>query len=254
MNEWTMDRWKYFDITHRDHVLCNPTTVEKLDGLIGLLNLDRGASVLDIACGKAEMLIRMAEAYGVTGVGIDKPPFAVADAEAKRGERVPDAELEFVLGDGADYNPEAPGSFDLAACIGASWVFGDHRGTLRAVKAMVKPGGLVTAGEPYWIYEPDPEHLAAGGLSAPFFGTHVENVAIGEEESLTLLYTIVSNQDDWDRYEGLQWRAAAEYAREQPDDPDLPEILARVSKSRDIYLKWGRRDFGWAIYLFRRPE
>ena len=80
MNEWTMDRWKYFSITHRDHVLCNPTTVEKLDELIGLLQLDRGASVLDIACGKAEVLVRLAEAYDINGVGVDKSPFFIADA------------------------------------------------------------------------------------------------------------------------------------------------------------------------------
>ena len=61
LNEWTMDRWKYFDITHRDHILCNPTTVEKLDELIGLLRLERGASVLDIACGAGRFTRRMAE-------------------------------------------------------------------------------------------------------------------------------------------------------------------------------------------------
>jgi SAM-dependent methyltransferase len=253
LNEWTMDRWKYFDITHRDHILCNPTTVEKLDELIGLLRLERGASVLDIACGKAEMLVRMAEACGVTGVGIDKSPFAISDAEAKRDERVPDAEIEFIVGDGADYRAASPESFDLAACIGASWVFDDHRGTLRALTAMVKPGGLVMVGEPFWINDPQPEHLVAEGQDGPFFSTHDGNVQIGEEEGLTLLYTIVSNQHDWDRYEGLQWRAAAEYARDRPDDPDLPEVLARVAKGRDIYLKWGRRDFGWAIYLFQKP-
>jgi SAM-dependent methyltransferase len=254
MNEWTMDRWKYFDITHRDHVLCNPTTVEKLDELIGLLQLDRRASVLDIACGKAELLVRLAEAFDINGVGIDKSPFAIADAEAKREARVPDAELDFILGDGADYRSAAAESLDLAACIGASWVFGGHRGTLRALKAMVKPGGMVMAGEPYWIHEPNPEHLAAEGSHRDLFSTHGGNVKIGEEEGLTLLYTMVSNQDDWDRYEGLQWRAAADYARKNPDDPDLPDVLSRVANGRDIYLRWGRDDFGWAIYLFRKPD
>ena len=252
MNEWTMDLWKYYSITHRDHVLCNPTTVEKIDELIGLLQLERGTSVVDIACGKAEMLVRLAETYDIKGMGVDKSPFAIADAEAKREARVPDAELEFILGDGADYRPSSPESFDLAACIGASWVFGDHRGTLRALKAMIKPGGMVMAGEPYWINEPSPEHLAAEGFDRHLYSSHGGNVKIGEEEGLTLLYAVASNQDDWDRYEGLQWRAAADYARESPDDPDVPKILGRVADKRDIYLKWGRNDFGWAIYLFRK--
>jgi hypothetical protein len=110
---------------------------------------------------------------------------------------------------------------------------------------------MIMAGEPFWNDEPSAEHLAAEGFGRDFYSTHDGNVKIGEEEGLTLLYAMVSNQDDWDRYEGLQWRAAADYARENPDDPDLPEVLNRVANSRDIYLKWGRDVFGWAIYLFR---
>jgi len=66
------------------------------------------------------------------------------------------------------------------------------------------------------------------------------------------LYTIASNQDDWDRYETLQWYAAARYAQESPDDPDVPEILARVAHGRTNYLRWGRDTLGWALYLFQK--
>ena len=31
-----MDDWKYYDVTHRDHSVCNPTSVERL-GLTPLL-------------------------------------------------------------------------------------------------------------------------------------------------------------------------------------------------------------------------
>jgi len=48
-----MDMWKFFDITHREHILCNPMSLEKLEELITLLTLKPGARVLDIATGKA---------------------------------------------------------------------------------------------------------------------------------------------------------------------------------------------------------
>jgi hypothetical protein len=71
---------------------------------------------------------------------------------------------------------------------------------------------------------------------------------------LDLVHTIVSSQDDWDRYEGLQWFATAEYARTNPDDSDVAELSERVEKARAAYLRWGRDTLGWAIYLFRsRP-
>jgi len=26
-----MDMWKFFDITHREHIVCNPSSIEKLE-------------------------------------------------------------------------------------------------------------------------------------------------------------------------------------------------------------------------------
>jgi hypothetical protein len=64
----------------------------------------------------------------------------------------------------------------------------------------------------------------------------------------------VSSDDDWDRYETLQWRAAARYADSHPDDRDVPELLTRVEKSRREYLNWGRDTLSWALYLFATPR
>ena len=75
----------------------------------------------------------------------------------------------------------------------------------------------------------------------------------GQDLGLELAYTLVSSEDDWDEYEGLQWHAAANYARSHPDDPDVPEIETRVAKDRATYLRWGRDTLGWALYAFRRP-
>jgi hypothetical protein len=46
-----MDMWKFYDITHREHVVCNPMGEEKLARLVDLLRLPAGARVVDIACG-----------------------------------------------------------------------------------------------------------------------------------------------------------------------------------------------------------
>jgi hypothetical protein len=68
---------------------------------------------------------------------------------------------------------------------------------------------------------------------------------------MELVHTIVSSKDDWDRYEGLQWYATTEYARTHPDDPDVAEVVERVSNAKAAYLRWGRDTLGWAIYVFR---
>jgi len=247
-----MDIWKFYDVAHRYHEVCNPTSRAKLDELVGLLRLNPGSAVLDIACGKGELLTRLAERYEISGIGVDISPYCVKDAAQKLRERVPGAQIQILNMDGADYSPDQ--LFDLAMCIGASWVYKGHRGTLSTLKTMTKPDALILVGEPFWLKDPDDAYLVAENLTRDMFGTHYENVLVGEDEGLFPLYTMVSNQDDWDRYETLQWYAAEMHARDNPDDPDVPEILTRVARGRTNYLHWGRDTVGWAIYLFRKPS
>jgi ferredoxin-NADP reductase len=75
-------------------------------------------------------------------------------------------------------------------------------------------------------------------------------VEVGVAEGLTPWLAFTSTGDEWDRYESLQWRAAARHAAAHPDDPDLAELLERVDRSRHEYLTWGRETLGWSLYLF----
>ena len=247
-----MDTWKFYGITHADHVVCNPTSTERLDELIGLLDLEPGASVWEAACGKGELLVRLAERRRIRGTGVDMSPYEIAVARERAAARAPAAELTIIEGDAAAHPPE-PASVDLAVCLGASWIWGGHRGTLRALRGFVKPGGLVLVGEPYWRREPDPAYLVAAELAAGDFSTLHGNVEIAAEEGLTLLYALPSRDEDWDRYEFLQLRAAERWALAHPDDPDVDELLSRARRGTDAYLRWGRDTLGWSIYLFRAP-
>jgi len=249
-----MDTWKFYNIIHREHLVCNPISEEKLTRLVELLSLPTDAQVVDIACGKGEFLIRLAETYSARGTGIDISPFYIADAEKRLETLTSAAGITFTQMNGADFRPDEPHKFDLASCIGASWIFGGHSGTLEALIRMAKPGGWVIVGEPYWLQEPSKEYLEASGVAREDFGSHFSNAEAGERQGLDLVHTIVSSKDDRDTYEGLQWYVTAEYARTHPDDPDLLELVERVEKARATYLRWGRDTIGWAIYMFRsRP-
>jgi SAM-dependent methyltransferase len=248
-----MDRWKFYDITHRDHLICNPTSSAKLDELIALLDLPRGAHVLDIGCGKAEFLVRLVEHYDCVATGVDMSPFFINAAREKALVRVPDANLTLIEQDGADYEGR-PASFDMTACLGASWIYGGYAGTLRALAALTKPGGQVVSGEPFVIGDPPDAFFERSGFGRHEFGSHAANVATGAKLGLRPLYALVSNHDDWDRYEGLQWRAAEHWAGGHPHDPDRAELLEKIVEYRDVYLTGGRNYLGWALYLFRKPH
>ena len=247
-----MDRWKFFDITHKMHLVCTPMA-KKFYRLCDILPLGRGSRVLDIACGKGEFLVRLAELHGVSGAGVDLSPYCIRDCERKKQERAPEADLVFMEMDGADYIPINGEKYDLASCMGASWVYGGHRGTLHALAEMTTPGGWVVVGEPFWRSEPSDEYLESQSMKREDYGSHAGNVRMSEELGLRCVYTLVSDEDDWDHYETLQWLAAERYLAENPDDPDNEELLSKVLSYKNAYLDEGRSTQGWAIYVFKKP-
>ena len=232
----------------------NPVDDKKLEDLYGLLDLRPGAEVTDIGCGTGEMLIRLAERFRVKGVGVDKSPYCIREAKQRKHDRVPRAKLEFLELDGARYRPPDGKLSDLAMCIGATWIYGGYKNTLHDLSRMTRPLGRVMVGEPFWRKDPPQEYLDAGGLSRDSFSTHYDNATGGESQGLGLVYTLVSNEDAWDRYEALHWYAASQFALSNPQDPDLEDLLARNSRERESYLRYGRDTLGWAIYLFRKTS
>ena len=82
-----MDAWKYYDIIHRHHTLMNPLDETRLEELYELIPTRSQARVLDIGCGKGEMLIRLAEKNEIKGVGVDKSPYCIMEAEEEKAAR-----------------------------------------------------------------------------------------------------------------------------------------------------------------------
>jgi ubiquinone/menaquinone biosynthesis C-methylase UbiE len=247
-----MDNWKFYDIIHRHHKLMNPVNENRLDRLYDLLELKHDSRVIDIGCGKGEMLIQLAGKYHIKGVGVDKSLYCIREAAESKRKRMPRADLKFLEMDGSQYKVENEESSDLAMCIGATWIYGGYRNTIKSLAGMTKPFGFVMVGEPFWRKTPPQEYLKSQQLSTDSFDTHHGNVAIGESEGLRTVYTLVGSEEDWDTYEGLHWYAAEEFALANPQDPDLDELSSRVSSEREFYLRWGRETLGWAIYLFRK--
>jgi SAM-dependent methyltransferase len=246
-----LDIWKYFAVSHAQHEICNPLSSAKLDELIGLLELPDGGRVLDIACGKAEFLMRTTRRWSALGTGIDISPFFVADARARIDSAALAEQIEIVEANAAEYEGE-PGAFDLVSCLGASWIWNGWRPTLEALSRWARPDGWVVAGEPFWIGEPSSEHLEASGHKRDSFADHAGNVRAGLDCGLRFCHAIASNTDDWDRYEGYQSLSVENYALANPDDPDLADIRRLVEHARDVYHRFGRLEFGWAAYVFRK--
>jgi len=237
----------YYAVAERDHELQNPTSHEKIRVLGERLRLGPRSLVLDVGCGKGGPAILLAQTYGCRIVAIERAEEFASVAK----ERVREAGLEplvqVTVVDALRVELERE-RYDVAMCLGASFIWDGLRGTLAALSPTAKAGGEVVVGEPFWRQWPLP-----GGIDDEGYGSLRATAGQFESAGLVLHTLIASSDDDWDRYETLRWRALEEWLAENPDDPDAPEIRRRHDQNRDEYLRFQRELLGWAIFAARKP-
>jgi SAM-dependent methyltransferase len=236
---------RYYVVAERDHEIQNPTSEEKLILLGQRIGLGPGSRVLDVASGRGGPALLLARELGCTVRGIEiAPEFQAVAVERAASEGLSDR-VTFELGDGAPAVLE-PQSYDVAMCLGASFVWAGLTGMLDALEPAVRPGGHVVVGEPYWRKLPLPEDYEERD---ELFTTLDGTVAILESGGLRVVSVIDSSPDDWDRYETLHWRAVEEWLVANPADPDAAEVRSMHERAKRTYLRHGREYLGWAIFV-----
>ena len=140
----------------------DPLTDVQLMELGEVTRIVPGTRVLDLACGKGEMLCRWAQALGCSGVGVDLSAVFAAAARARAVELGVSHQIVIEDGDAGVYAPE-PGSFDVACCVGATWIGCGVVGTIEVLRRAVTSSGVVLIGEPI-EQRPQPQLLHAPRL------------------------------------------------------------------------------------------
>lgn len=247
-----MDALRFTTIAHRDHAYCNPLDPAALERVIDRLALGPGRRVLDVGCGKATLLVRIAERTGAVCTGVDiNPDFLAAGRALAERSGVPGL-VTLIECDAAGMDP-ASGPWDVGVCIGSTHALGGYRDTLRALAGRVRAGGSLLVGEGFWRRPPDREYLERLGAREDEMTTHEGNQAIAGAEGLAMAHAWVSSDRDWDRYEELYARTVETFVATHPDDPDAVEMRERIRRWRETYRRWGRDTLGFALYLMERP-
>lgn len=232
----------------------DPISENRMEKYINSLELEPHQRVLDVGCGAGEVLIRLAERFQITGVGIDSSPDHITEANRRAKERSPQSNLTFIISDAQTF-AVAPESFDLVICMGASHAFGlgkdAYSNAISRMIPMVVPGGFILIAEGYMRQPASPEYRNFLGDSTTDDMTHAANVATGKRLGLIPFAAWTSSEEEWDNFEWAYQRIIERKAISDPDNVGSIEKRNQRREWMDAYLKWGRDTLGYGIYLFK---
>jgi SAM-dependent methyltransferase len=227
----------------------NPLSPDKLLLLGELCRVGKGMRLLDLACGKGEMLCQFAKKFDAVGVGVDNHAPFLADARARATELGVEGAVTFIEGDAGD-PPDLGRRFDIMSCIGATWIGGGLSGTLALMGGFVAPGGWLLVGECLWA-EPPPSHVKEKNEEGEGFADLAGTLQRFEAAGVELVEMLLASPDDWDRYAASQWLNVSDWLAANPDDAEAPEVRHELDVSRRDYLADERRCLGWGVFVLR---
>lgn len=242
-----MDRDLISSVAHRWHPIAAPLSDSSVRTLLIRSGTRPGNRVLDLGCGHGTWLVRLLEEHpGVTAVGVDRSPTALATARAASSVGVADR-VEWVEADAATWQGDR---FDLVLCVGASHAFGGLTGTLAAVRQNLVPGGRAIVGDGIWDVPPSSRALAALQAGEDEFPDVAGFVAAAREHGFEPSYAHISTLAEWDEYEWSWTGSLTQWALSDATTPaEQQEALRIAAEHRTAWLDGYRGELGFVTVV-----
>ncbi|MFJ3965009.1 SAM-dependent methyltransferase [Streptomyces sp. NPDC090036] len=244
-----MDLPRSFTVRESSHRICNPFTSEKLALLGRAISPSPGTRMLDLACGKGEMLCTWARDHGVTGTGVDISTVFLDAARGRAAELGVADRVDFVHADAAGHVADEP--VGIAACVGATWIGSGVAGTVELLRRSLAPGGMMLIGEPYWRREPQDQTVVEGChmARADDLLTLPELLQQFGDLGCDVVEMVLADQDSWDRYVAAQWLNIRRWLDANPDDELADEMRAELTAAPVQHARYQREYLGWGVFV-----
>lgn len=244
-----MDIPRIFTISESEHRIHNPFTPEKYSTLGRVLRMKAGTKILDLGSGSGEMLCTWALEHAITGVGVDISPLFTEQAILRAKALGVSERVQFMHNNAAGYISSE--KYDIAACIGATWIEGGVAGTMALLAENLSAGGIILIGEPYWRQLPATEEVAqaCGASSMADFLSLPELIVSFDNRGYDVVEMVLADQEGWDRYEAAKWLTMRYWLDANPDDEFASEVRAELTISPKRHVSWTREYLGWGVFV-----
>lgn len=243
-----MDFFKLVEISTKHLELTTPATPEKLWTIGHYLDLNENKHLIDFGCGYGRTLAFWAKDFGISGVGVEIHSFLCKRAAERMETEQVSEKVEIVCTNSLDYKFK-PQTFDVAICLGASFVWGGFRRAIQRMSDALKDEGKIVIGEPYFTKERVPQDLVKfeGDLH-----TEHQILEISREEKFNVEFVVRANRDDWDRFVSSNWYGLIRWIDENPTHPERHYVIDYLNRKQDTYFRYQKEYEGWAIYILKQ--
>jgi SAM-dependent methyltransferase len=217
-----------------------PLSDAHADRLLTSLQLSRGTRIVDLGCGKAELLLRaLARAPELTGEGVDEDAAQLERAGTNAKARGLTGRVRFVHGDLLEYS----GTADRMVCIGADHAWGGVGAALAALRSSIPVGGLLLFGCGYWARAPSPPLVEMFGALPPSFEALL---SLARSSDWKVWSADSADLEEWDDFETTWRQDLDEFASREPSTALGTQALRLARQRRDEYEQGYRGVLGFA--------
>ncbi len=249
-----MEDTELYALAHRELDFNAPLSDARVAEMIASLGDLRGARVLDLGCGWAELLLRILAAEPTaTGHGVERDAGQAARARANAAARGLTGRVVIDQADATSVTPEAA---DVVVSIGASHLWGGTRQTLRHLREYLRPGGRLLLGDGFWERPPTARALEVLEAGPQEFGTLAELADLAVECGYRPLAVAAADGFEMDTWESRWCRGLERWLLESsdPDPADAAQVRALVDGHRAGWLRGYRGILGFGYLTLARPR
>jgi len=230
----------YSVIGHRGMKLPGPVAEQTAVEFIEMLDLPRGACLLDTTGGAWAARVAGRWACGVAHAGTHTPADGLPTA-------APHDARHYLWCDLFGFVPDR--SYDLVLCTRAPLSDGTMPDHLVAARELLKPGGQLLLGAGYWRLPPSAAFLRKSGLrSGEMFGLGA-TLASAEEHGFRVKHWVSSPPKEWDGYEERFRENLLQWADRNAAHPESPAVRAHAEEWFKTYKVEGKYVVGFALLL-----